>query len=250
MIEVNSLGKSFNDKKVLSNLSFSVKAGECLGVIGSNGAGKTTLLKILSGQITSDCGTIFYFSQLFKGSESVTLRKIGVGISTDQLIEELSAFEYLMFIGQLYNVPKSDLCQRVNDILSFLFETEDVMHQAISTFSFGMKKKLLICSAIIHKPEVILLDEPLAGLDLLSVEKIVTVLEAIKKRSALIISSHDLNFVERICDLIAVFERGNVLYQGATETFINSHSSLKNSFFELLIPNQENLSDRILWLHE
>src|SRR5689334_11271210 len=164
MIETDKLGRSYGNNVALSDLTLQVGPGEILGFLGPNGAGKSTTVKILTGMIKPDSGRarVAGFDVVKEPIE--VKRRIGYVPESAALYESLTAREYLELIASLYHEPRASALQRIEELLD-RFELSDARDQRLSEFSKGMKQKVLIASALMHRPEVVFLDEPLTGLD-------------------------------------------------------------------------------------
>ncbi|MBS2967774.1 ABC transporter ATP-binding protein [Metabacillus sp. KIGAM252] len=226
IIEVAGAAKSFGKESVLKSVDFTVKKGEILGLLGPNGAGKTTLIRILNGVITPDQGTIRVagFDPVTEGDE---IRKIS-GIVTENagLYHEMSGLDNLKFFAELYKVQdKSEI-----DRLLKLFDMEEYQHRPAGTYSTGMKKRLALAKALLHKPEILFLDEPTNGLDPDGINLVLSYLKKYNEETGttIIICSHVLHQLETICDSFAFMENHTIAEQGSlselTEKYITELS--------------------------
>jgi ABC-2 type transport system ATP-binding protein len=209
VIEARGLSKTFGDRSVLTDVSFSVGPGEVFGYLGPNGAGKTTTMRILLGLVHPTAGDATVFGEPI-GDHGDLRRRVGVLLDNPGLFERLSAEENLDYYARLYGVAGSR--ERIEEILRFvgLYERKN---DAVGTYSTGMRRKLGIARAIIHRPEVLFLDEPTSGLD---PEAQRMVRDLILRLSAeegitVFLSSHHLDEVERVCTKVAILDRGVIL---------------------------------------
>jgi ABC-2 type transport system ATP-binding protein len=161
-VEVRNVYKSFSDKKVLSDISLAGSPGEILCLLGPSGAGKTTLIRLIIGAISPDAGIISVCSRTMPDIEAI--RKIGYMPQNDAVYGDISGLDNLMFFGRAYGLPKQRLRQRALDTLQLL-DLYDDRDKLVSNYSGGMKKRLSLAVALLHEPEVLLLDEPTVGID-------------------------------------------------------------------------------------
>ena len=145
-------------------------------------------------------------------------------------------------------MPKSELKERIESLFDFLFDNKSDINQKISGYSRGMKVKLGLCASLLHKPEVLILDEPFAGLDPYSADKLVQILKLYRSKAAIVLSSHDLSYVEKVCNLIGVIDRGRLIFDGTIEKFTQSGSRyMSESLISLIKPQEYNLYE-LNWL--
>lgn len=235
MIEINQLSKSFENKQALKELTLSVAPGEILGFLGPNGAGKTTTVKILAGMLMPSTGTarVAGFDVLSQPLE--VKRRIGYVPESGALFESLTAWEYLELVAELHHLDRRTAHHRMQEFLS-IFEIDDVKNQQLSSFSKGMKQKVLICAAILHNPEVLFFDEPLNGLDANTASIIKELLKRFTSQGKTILfCSHVLEVVERICTRLAIIHKGQLVVQGTADeiTRQTSQPTLEEAFNQL-----------------
>jgi ABC-2 type transport system ATP-binding protein len=219
ILDIKNITKSYGDITALSNFSLSLKKGEVLGLLGPNGAGKTTLISILSGTVKDFSGTVtFKEKNLF--SDRTLKNNMGIVPQDMAFYEDLNALDNLMFWGGLYDISRSVLKQRAMEMLE-LVGLGSRAKDPIKKYSGGMKRRLNTAIGMIHKPELLLLDEPTVGID---VQAKVNILEIIKKvgeqGTSVIFTTHQLAEVEEICSRIAIMDKGAVLAQGTLEELI------------------------------
>lgn len=235
VLELIDLRKSFGEKQVLNGINLKVTKGNVIGYIGPNGAGKSTTVKLIMGLITGYDGEIRIFgediSKIGEGYKS----RIGYVPEVPEIYDSLTGKEYLTFIAQLYGIDyhKADTkARRLMNILGIL----DVYEKRISSYSKGMKQKLILISSLIHDPEILFLDEPLSGLDANSVIIIKEILVHLAKEGKIIFySSHIMEVVEKISDRIILINNGEIVADGKFEELKNNYkeSSLENIFNEV-----------------
>jgi ABC-2 type transport system ATP-binding protein len=214
MIETEHLRREYGGRTALHDLTLRVEPGEILGFLGPNGAGKSTTVKILTGMIKPDAGRAIVAGFDIVRNPLEVKQRIGYVPESAALYESLSAREYLELIGSLYHLPADSTAQRVEETLE-RFGLSQVIDQRLSEFSKGMKQKVLIASALMHRPEVLFLDEPLTGLDAnaaLIVKELIRGLAA--QGRTIFFCSHVLEVVERICTRIVIINQGRVIADG------------------------------------
>ncbi len=210
MIHVHGITKNFGSMTVLDNVTFSVKGGEFLTIVGPNGAGKTTLIKIMATLVNATGGTVEIGGFNVKKSPEKVRAIIGVISHNTYLYNELTAGENLKFFGKMYAIPEID--DRVDEVLG---ETglSDRKHDRVGTFSRGMKQRLSIARAILHKPSVLLLDEPYTGLDQQASASLESVLDSLTGSGiTTIMISHDLQRSLALSDRVMVLASGTVMH--------------------------------------
>ena len=229
VIVTQKLTKSFGDKQVLEGIDLSVSAGQVLGYIGPNGAGKTTTVKILVGML-GDFGGSARVCGFHVAREPLEVkRRIGYVPEAGALYEALTPMEFLSLVGRLFDMPAPQLEEKSLELLR-IFGLANERDQRMTTFSKGMKQKVLIIAGLIHNPAVIFLDEPLAGLDANST---VIVKELIAKLASagrtVFYCSHMMDIVERVCDRIVIVDEGRIVADG---TFESLRSQVKEASLE------------------
>ncbi|WP_066894240.1 ABC transporter ATP-binding protein [Clostridium nigeriense] len=235
VLELINLRKSFGEKDVLKGINLTVNRGSVIGYIGPNGAGKSTTVKLIMGLITGYTGEIKIFGEDISKIDESYKKKIGYVPEVPDIYDSLTGKEYLTFIGQLYGIDYNkvnDKAQRLMEILGIL----DSYEKRISSYSKGMKQKLILISSLIHNPEILFLDEPLSGLDANSVMIIKEILLNLAKEGKTIFySSHIMEVVEKISDRIILINNGEIVADGNFEELKNSfkESSLENIFNEV-----------------
>jgi ABC-2 type transport system ATP-binding protein len=214
VIETDNLSRGYGGRIALHDLNLKVAAGEILGFLGPNGAGKSTTVKILTGMIKPDRGRAIVAGFDVVREPLEVKKRIGYVPESAALYESLSAREYLELIASLHHLPAASASHRIEEMLN-RFELSAAIDQRLSEFSKGMKQKVLIASALMHRPEVVFLDEPLTGLDAnaaLVVKELIRGLAA--QGRTIFFCSHVLEVVERICTRIVIINQGKVIADG------------------------------------
>ncbi len=212
IIELTNVSKQYvHGVPVLRDLSLAVHRGTVLGFLGLNGAGKTTTIRILAGLARPDAGTVRLFGREISPSDRGHLAHMGFVLDEPLFFEWMTAEEYLAFVGAMVGLDAGVARDRTAELLEF-FELGGKAGETISTYSTGMKKKISLAAAIIHRPRLIILDEPLEGIDAVSASAIKETLTMMAARGATVfITSHVLDTVERLCTEVAILHQGNVL---------------------------------------
>lgn len=230
LILVEQLAKSYGAVNAVRDLSFSVPAGQILGLVGPNGAGKTTTLRCLVGILRPTAGSIT-IGGLSLADEPVAVKSQLAFIPDEpQLFDSLTVEEHLRFIGRLYNV--ADVEARIGPLLSEL-DLDDRRRSFPEELSRGMKQKLATACGLIHDPRVLILDEPLTGLDPAAIRRMkVTILARARAGASIILSSHLLTLVEELCDRILVLQNGRQVAIGTVAEIVADHPTLAGRTLE------------------
>ena len=232
MLGINGLSKSYGSHKAVDNLCMRIANGEIHGFIGHNGAGKTTTLRSIAGIMQFEEGTIMIDGHSIK-EEPLACKKIMAYIPDNpDLYEFMSGIQYLNFIADIFGVDVSTRDERIHRYTD-LFEITNVLDDAISSYSHGMKQKLAIVSAWIHEPKLILMDEPFVGLDPKASHILKQMMrEFCDQGNAILFSTHVLEVAEKLCDRVAIIKDGKLIRSGTMED-VKGDSSLESVFLEL-----------------
>jgi len=232
-VELSHVTKRFGDKVAVDDLSLAVQPGAFVGLLGRNGAGKSTTLKMLTGLVRPTSGIISLLGTPMDDDPIGLKRRIGVMPEEMALLEMLTGPQYVRFVGRMYGLSDEVADARRKE----LFEKLDLQpgrRTVIADYSFGMKKKVALCAALLHGPELLFLDEPFEGIDPVTSRTIKEILSALRKRgTTIVLTSHILEIVERLCDEIAILERGKLLDRGTLEQ-LRRGASLESAFVELV----------------
>ncbi len=210
VLEIADAHKRYGSTVALGGVSLSVSAGEVFGLLGPNGAGKTTLLSIAAGLLAPDSGSVALFGQPFGPAARELRPLVGLGTQDLSIYPELSATENLRFFGKLYGLRGGELETRVREVLSAVALTDRARDRA-GTFSGGMKRRLNLACAIVHRPKVLFLDEPTTGVDPQSRAHIFDQVRALSAAGvAVIYTSHYMEEVQALCSRIAIMDGGTV----------------------------------------
>ena len=218
LTEVEKLVRSFGDHKAVDEMTFHVKPGEVFGLLGPNGAGKTTTVRLLNGILPPSAGSarVFGFDPITQG-ESIR-RKTGVLTETPALYERLTARENLQFFGTLQEISENDLSSCVDDMLDF-FELSSRGNDKVETYSKGMKQRLALARALIHKPPLLFLDEPTSGLDPEAAQQVDDLIASLRQTDGqtVVLATHNLLEAQRLCDRVAIINNGRILAMGSLD---------------------------------
>jgi ABC-2 type transport system ATP-binding protein len=230
-LEISGLTKAFRSGfPALDGLSLRVPAGSVFGLVGLNGAGKTTTIRIVAGLEHRDGGTVRLFGSEVRGLDIPLRRRVGFVLDEPLYFEWMPAREYLEFIGAMYGLPAEQAASRTGELIDF-FDLASHTGEPIGAFSTGMKKKVSLAAAVIHGPDLLILDEPLDGIDPIAAGAIKRTLGLIAARGGtILITSHVLDTVEKLCSDIAIIHHGRTLLQcGTGEVRQRARSSLSAS---------------------
>lgn len=212
-----SYGNGKSEKQVLKNINLEIFPGQVIGYIGPNGAGKTTTVKILCGMIEDFSGGISVLGYDIRENSMEVKKRIGYIPESAALYESLTPMEYLQFVGRIHKMPDGEIEKKSKRLLE-LFEINDNANDRMTTFSKGMKQKVLIISGFLHNPDIIFMDEPLSGLDANSVIVVKEMLGQLAKDGKTIFySSHLMDVVEKISDRIVLINEGKIIADGSFE---------------------------------
>ncbi|MBI4913576.1 MAG: ABC transporter ATP-binding protein [Acidobacteria bacterium] len=216
-LELNRLTKRFGDKVAVDGLDLRLPPGAFLGLLGRNGAGKSTTLKMVTGLLQPTEGSIRVLG-LDLGADPIAVkRQIGVMPEDMALLEFLSGPQYLRFVGRMYGLDDATADARRLELFSKL-DLDPPAGALVSDYSYGMKKKLSLCAALIHAPRMLFLDEPFEGIDAVTSRTIKEILAGLQTRGVtLILTSHIMEVVERLCPLIAILDEGRLKGFGSLE---------------------------------
>ena len=225
MIEVNNISKSYNEVLAVDQVSFSINKGEVLGLLGHNGAGKTTIMKMLTGFLSPDTGTI-NISNMSVSTNTLDIQKI-IGYLPENcpVWSEMTIIEYLDFQLSLKNIFGENKKKLINDAIDRT-NIRDKVFDSISSLSRGYRQRVGVAQAIMHKPEVIILDEPTNGLDPTQILSMRNLIKELSTSSTVILSTHVLQEVEAVCDRVIIIGNGKKLWDNPIKMQENSHQIL------------------------
>jgi len=217
IVQVENLIKRYDNMLAIDNLSLDIREGDIFGLLGPNGAGKTTLINSMLGLTKVDSGSIKIFGKEIKEHEMYVKKNIGIVPQEIALYEDLTAYENLMFFGRLYGLRGESLKEAVESAFEFT-AIEGRKNEIVKQYSGGMQRRLNIACAIVHKPKLVIMDEPTVGIDPQSRNQILNSIKVLRDNGATIIyTSHYMEEVESICNDVAIMDKGRIIAKGSKE---------------------------------
>jgi len=238
LLKLQSISKTYGkgSVKAVDNVNLEIKSGEIFGFLGPNGAGKTTTIKMIVGLLKPDEGQIFLENTNVWEEPLKAKQQISYVPDTPEIYDKLKGIEYLNFIADMYEIPKDIRQERMEKYLE-IFDLKNAIGDIIGSYSHGMKQKLVLISALIHNPKLFILDEPMVGLDPKSSFQLKEIMrERCNQGNTVFFSTHVLEVAEKLCDRIAIINKGKIVALGTMEE-LRDHAeekeSLENIFLEL-----------------
>ena len=219
MIEVRALSRYYGDFAALTKLDFDIKKNEVVGFVGRNGAGKSTALKILAGLLAPSTGTVVIDGTNIESADSRFRSQIGFLPEKPPLYDEMTVTEFLKYLGKLRGLSSKDVKNRVPKVITKC-QLKGKERSIINELSLGFQKRVGIAQAIVHNPKLVILDEPISGLDPFQIVEMRKVIRSLATESTVLLSSHNLNEIEETCDRILILQDGKINYQGTTEQLL------------------------------
>jgi ABC-2 type transport system ATP-binding protein len=217
MLELRNVSKRFCGIVAVDNVSFSARAGQITGYLGPNGSGKSTTMKMITGLIEMTSGAILFDGEPIQRNLIAYKQRMGYVPEEPHLYAHLSGLEYLVMVGQLRNLPSKRTSERIHGLLRLLSLYDD-RHAPISAYSKGMRQKVLLTAALLHNPDLLLLDEPFSGLDVASALVLRSLIQELAARGKVVLfSSHELETVERVCSRVVILHRGKMVADDSIE---------------------------------
>ena len=237
MLEARGLTKRFTTTTAISDISFTVKPYEILGYLGPNGSGKSTTVNIITGLMEPTRGQVLFEGRGIQSQLIEYKRRLGYVPEQPHLYPHLTGREYLQLVGRLRGLPKKTLDRKIDDLLQ-LFALGAARHSPVASYSKGMRQKVLISSALLHNPDILVFDEPLSGLDVTSALVFRNLVKSLARDGKMILySSHVLEVVEKICTHVMILRKGIVVANDSVENLRNLMQlpSLEDIFSELVL---------------
>jgi ABC-2 type transport system ATP-binding protein len=237
MLEVRGLTKLYSGIPAVTDISFFAPAGEVTGYLGPNGSGKSTAIKMITGLIEPSQGEILFRGEPIDRNRVAYRQRLGYVPEEPHLYTHLSGLEYLEMVAELRCLPKRPAVTKINELLRLLSLLPD-RHVSISSYSKGMRQKVLIAAALLHNPDLVVLDEPFSGLDVntaLIFRDLIS--ELARKGKVILFSSHELETVERVCSRVVILHNGRVVANDSIRSLrgILSQPNLEGIFSELAL---------------
>jgi ABC-2 type transport system ATP-binding protein len=237
MLELRNVSKRFFGSLAVDNVSFRAHSGEVTGYLGPNGSGKSTTIKMIVGLIDMTSGEISFNGHSIQRDVIAWKRRLGYVPEEPHLYAHLSGLEYLVMVGQLRDLPARPTADRIDGLLRLLVLHDD-RHVAVSAYSKGMRQKVLLAAALLHNPDLLLLDEPFSGLDVGSALVLRSVIQELAGRGKVVLfSSHELETVERVCSHVVILHCGKVVADDSIERLrtLMALSTLEEIFAQLAV---------------
>jgi ABC-2 type transport system ATP-binding protein len=217
MLELRRVSKRFKNICAVDDVSFSARAGEVTGYLGPNGSGKSTTIKMITGLMETTSGKILFQDEPIERDLFAYKQRIGYVPEEPHLYSHLSGLEYLTMVAQLRGLPPNPIAERIDGLLR-LFSLHGDRHTGIALYSKGMRQKILLSAALLHNPDLLILDEPFSGLDVgtgLVLRSLI--LELASRGKVVLFSSHELETVERVCSHVVILSRGKIVADDSIE---------------------------------
>ena len=246
-LAIRGLVKRFDSRVAVAGIDLDVFAGSLYGIVGPNGAGKTTTLSMVTGLLKPDAGRVAVYGTDVWSDPVAAKRKLGVLPDQLRLFDRLTGAQLLYYSGALRGLDKSAVRVRSAD-LAEAFGLEDSLNRLVADYSAGMGKKIALAAAMIHSPRLLVLDEPFESVDPVSSANIIEILQRYAKAGGtVVLSSHTMNLIERVCDSVAVIVNGSVLAQGTMQE-VRAGKTLEERFVELA--GGRRAAEGMEWLHK
>ncbi len=236
-LELRNVSKRFLGIPAVDNVSFEARPGEITGYLGPNGSGKSTTMKMITGLIQPSAGEIFFDGQPIRGNLLAFKRRLGYVPEEPYLYSHLSGLEYLVMVAQLRDLPSKPAASRIEGLLRLLGLHSD-RHVPMSSYSKGMRQKVLLSAALLHNPDLVLLDEPFSGLDVSTSLVLRSLIEELAARGKVVLfSSHELDTVERVSKHVVILHKGKLVADDSIESLrtLMSLPTLEGIFRQLAV---------------
>jgi len=222
MIEIKNLSKNYGSFRAVRDISFNINDGEIVGFLGANGAGKSTTLKVLTGYLSSTSGQILVNNLDITKHAHEIKKIIGYLPESNPLYSEMNVFDLLKFTANIRDIKDSDFNEALNNVVSEC-GLEGVLHKQVSECSKGYKQRIGLACAMIHDPKILILDEPVTGLDPNQIIEIRELIKKLGKKKLVLMSSHILQEIEATVDRIIIIDQGEIVADGSTKKLINKY---------------------------
>ena len=239
MLEISGMTKNFGDFCAVNNVSFKAQSGEILGLLGPNGAGKTTTMRMITGLLRPTRGDALICGHSINSNRLKAQKNFGYAPENAPLYEEMYVREFLNFVGNMREIPREEMDQRVDDIVS-MCSLQDFEFQKIETISKGQKRRVSLAQGLIHDPNVLILDEPTDGLDPNQKHDMRQLIKELAKKKCILISTHILEEVSEVCDKCIIIGQGEKLFEGTPDQLKSkSNKGRMQDVFRAITTNQD-----------
>ncbi|HYM12663.1 MAG TPA: ABC transporter ATP-binding protein [Bryobacterales bacterium] len=245
-IQTRGLRKLYGQKAAVDGLDLTVPQGSFFGFLGPNGAGKTTTIHILIGLVPSTSGEVEILGLPLESNVQQIKRLIGIVPDESVLFDRLTGPEFLQFVGRMYGLERAVAAERARELLD-LFELNHQPRKLISEYSKGMKKRAALAAALIHRPQLFLLDEPFEGVDPMGARLMKDILlNQVRQGATIFLTSHVLEVVERLCDRVAIINEGRLVIEGSIDELRSGEVTLEDTFVRVV--GGEKAAQNLDWL--
>lgn len=246
-IEVRELRKVYGGNAAVDGLTLRVERGSFFGFLGPNGAGKTTTIRMLMGLAPATSGTIEILGHAMPAEALSIKAKIGLVPDDTLLFDHLTGAEFIEFVGRMYELGRELARSRTAELLE-LFELDGAGRKLIGEYSKGMRKRVAMAAALIHRPELYLLDEPFEGVDAVGARLMKDILQdQVRQGATIFLTSHVLEVVERLCDRVAIINQGRIIVNGTMDELRSGSETLEDTFVRL-VGGSAHSSESLNWL--
>jgi ABC-2 type transport system ATP-binding protein len=245
-IEIRDLRKVYGDKAAVDGLTLSVPQGCFFGFLGPNGAGKTTTIKMLMGLAPPTSGTIELLGMPMPERSLAIKQQIGLVPDESMLFDHLTGGEFIEFVGRIYGLERSTARDRADELLD-LFELGNLPKKLIAEYSKGMRKRVAMAAALIHRPKLFLMDEPFEGVDAVGARLMKDILlDQVRHGATIFLTSHVLEVVERLCERVGIIHEGKLIAEGPMSEMRGAAETLEDAFVRAL--GMEHAAETLDWL--
>lgn len=235
MLHVKNLVKKFGSFTAVGGININIECGELYGFLGQNGAGKTTTIKMITGIYAPTSGSILIDGVDISKNPIEAKRRIGCVPDQPYLYDKLTGKEFLYFSGGLYNLNKKVISSRIDELVDLL-NIENWIDKRTEDYSQGMKQRITIASALLHNPKLIVLDEPMVGLDPQSAVLVKNILKKkVSEGASVFVSTHSLSFAEEVCSRVGIIKQGKLIYEDKREVIESIKTNLNQNFEEVFL---------------
>jgi ABC-type multidrug transport system ATPase subunit len=249
IIRIEEASKAFKKKAVLNKVTLDLVSGTAYGLLGKNGAGKSTLINLIGGLTIPTSGKVEVMGDPAHLLSSTTKHRIGLLTEQLPLQEELTGWEQMWLISLFYELDKKTAKQHIEVLFDYFFDDRDSMKKRIGTYSTGMRKKIGLMAAVLHNPDVLILDEPFSGIDPVSATRMIDFFKAwMSPERLLVISSHNLDQVEKMVSHLIVVDQQSIIYSDTVERFTGKGlEKMETKLYEMLHGSSKTLNE-LTWL--